>query len=235
MRFVHNDNRAVCCKNINRFAACKFVTFGIDNLAFFIVRPLFHGTGERLRVNNHYVDSSIARIGINLLQVRTVIDEPLGLFAVVFKEMRLQHFETFGDAFADGDTRHHHDELAPTISLVQLEHRLDIDIRLAGAGFHFDVKVHKSKILVQLFRFLDVVFELELADIFKKIALGLHQFVVAVALLVFEPEHGRIDLADIATVQGLVNTGFTIEHAGDAFHRIGLVLLNLEFEFHVLP
>ena len=108
----------------------------------------------------------------------------------MFKEMRLQHFETFCDAFADGDTRHDDNKLAPTISLVQFKHRLDIDIRLAGAGFHFDVKVHKSKILVQLFRLLDVVFELELADIFKKIAFGLHQFVVTVAFLVFEPEHG---------------------------------------------
>ena len=232
LRLVHNDNRAVCCKDINRFATCKFIAFGIDNLAFFIVRALFHGTGERLRVDNHHVDSDIARIGINLLQVRTVIDEPFGFFAVVFKEMRFKHLETFGDAFADGDTRHDDNKLAPAITFVQFEHRLDIDIRLAGTGFHFDVKVHKSKILVQLFRFLDVVFELELADIFKKIALGLHQFVVAVALIVFEPKHRRIDLADIATVQGLINTGFAIEHAGDAFHRVGLVLLNLELEFH---
>ena len=69
LRFVHNDNRAVRGKDINRFAACKFIAFGIDNLAFFIVRALFHGTGERLRVDNHHVDSGIARTGINLLQV----------------------------------------------------------------------------------------------------------------------------------------------------------------------
>ena len=147
--------------------------------------------------------------------------------------MRFKHLETFCDAFADGDTRHDDNKLAPAITFVQFEHRLDIDISLAGAGFHFNVKVHKSKILIQLFRLLDVIFQLELADIFKKIALGLYQFVVAVAFLVFEPERGRIDLADIATVQGLVNTGFAIEHAGNAFHRVGLVLLNLELEFHV--
>jgi hypothetical protein len=55
----------------------------------------------------------------------------------------LRHdLEGLQDAFADGDAGHHHDELAPAVFPVQLEHRLDVAVGLAGAGLHLDVEIH---------------------------------------------------------------------------------------------
>ena len=52
----------------------------------------------------------------------------------------------FAHALADGDGRHHDDELAPAVALVQLEHRLDVDVGLARARLHLHVERTRAKI-----------------------------------------------------------------------------------------
>ena len=52
--------------------------------------------------------------------------------------------EGLGHALPDSDAGDHHDELAPAVALVQLEHRLDVTVGLAGARLHLDVEVHRT-------------------------------------------------------------------------------------------
>ena len=61
--------------------------------------------------------------------------------------MILQHPETFGHALSDGDARHHDNELAPAVTLVQLKHRLDVNVSLASPGLHLDVKPDSSEVV----------------------------------------------------------------------------------------
>ena len=49
-------------------------------------------------------------------------------------------------ALTDCNRGNDHDKLTPTVLLVQLEHRLDIDIGLARAGFHFNIKAATPQI-----------------------------------------------------------------------------------------
>lgn len=68
-------------------------------------------------------------------------------------------------ALADGDGRHHHDELAPTIPLVQLKHGFDVDVGFARACFHFHVQRAAAQVTHQVLGLMDVVFSLDGADI----------------------------------------------------------------------
>ena len=49
-------------------------------------------------------------------------------------------FEGLLYALTDRNRGNDHNKLAPAVLFVQLEHRLDIDIGLARAGFHFNIK-----------------------------------------------------------------------------------------------
>lgn len=73
--------------------------------------------------------------------------------------MLLRHLKGLINALADGDARHDHDELAPTVMLVQLIHRLDVGIGLANARLHFNRQVVAT---FQLIRRLDLIGTLHL-------------------------------------------------------------------------
>ena len=63
-------------------------------------------------------------------------------------KMLLRDFERFRNAFADGDARHHDDELRPAVARIELEHGLGIHVRFARARFHFHVKFHCAQIMM---------------------------------------------------------------------------------------
>src|ERR1035437_5632611 len=46
-------------------------------------------------------------------------------------------FDTGQNPFTNRHTRHNDDKLTEAVDLVQLENRAEVDIGLAGAGFHF--------------------------------------------------------------------------------------------------
>ena len=72
--------------------------------------------------------------------VALVLDEarllPLGLGEVLRCDRN-----RLGDTLADGDARDDDDELRPAIAPVQLEHRLDVAVGLAGPRFHLDIEM----------------------------------------------------------------------------------------------
>ena len=75
-------------------------------------------------------------------------------------------------ALADSDTRHNDNELAPAVLLVQLEHCLDVDVGLTGAGFHLDIKAAPAHALNERGGEFDVVRILLLVDIRKQLFIG---------------------------------------------------------------
>ena len=68
--------------------------------------------------------------------------------------MFLRHLKRLIDALADGNARHDHDELAPTIVLVQLIHGLDVGISLTNTCFHLNGQIVAT---FQLIRWLDLI------------------------------------------------------------------------------
>ncbi|UMM64709.1 hypothetical protein DM15PD_17280 [Aristophania vespae] len=75
------------------------------------------------------------------MQPSGVINKEARLLAVALGEMVGGDLERFVDTLADSDTGHHDDELRPAVTLVHLEHSLDVAIGLARAGLHLDIEI----------------------------------------------------------------------------------------------
>ena len=63
-------------------------------------------------------------------------------------------------ALTNRNGRDDHDKLAPAVFFVQLEHRFDVDIRLARAGFHFNIKAAMPKVFDKGSGELDIILNL---------------------------------------------------------------------------
>ncbi len=201
---------------------------------------------------DHHIDAAVGGEAVQLVEIRAGIDEEPGLLAVVLHEMILRDLEGFLHAFADGDGRHHDDELAPAIALVQLEHRLDVHIGFARAGFHLHIQTAAALALHQYAGLADVVFRLDGANIVEQLAVGEDEVFVEKAGIVQQDVvnirlHGRqerglllrgrqngLDLADVAPVFDGIGIGLPGEHARHRVDGVGLVLLYFEAEFHIV-
>ena len=64
-------------------------------------------------------------------------------------------------ALTDRNRRNNHNKLAPAVLFVQLEHRLDIDIGFARAGFHFNIKAATPQVFDKGSGQLDVILSLQ--------------------------------------------------------------------------
>ena len=150
LRLVENDNRSVCLNNVDRTTGCKLVTLGIDDSRFLALAVLFERGCKRLRVDNHDVNTGARREAVELVEVCTVIDEESRLFAVVLHEVFRGDLKGLLYALADSDGRNNYDKFAPTVTLVELKHGLDVNVGFTGTGFHFHVKRTTSKIINKL-------------------------------------------------------------------------------------
>ena len=63
-------------------------------------------------------------------------------------EMLARHFQGLERAFTDRDGWHHDDEFGKAVVPVQVEHRPQIHIGLAGAGLHLDGKMRALALLL---------------------------------------------------------------------------------------
>ena len=165
LRLVQNQNRTVRLDNVDRSAGAELVALRIDNTALFILCALFQRRRKRLRIDDHHVDAGVAGKRIKLIEVRAVVDEVPRLLAVMLHKVVFCHLKRLLDALADGDRRHHYDELRPTVTLVQLKHCLDVDVSLAGTGLHLNIQTAPAEILHKRARLLDIVLLLNPADI----------------------------------------------------------------------
>ena len=150
LRFVQNDNGIVGCNHVNRAAGTKLVTLGVNDsgccvtLAALHIFVLVHRGCECLGIDNHDVNTRRGGKGVQLVQVGAVVNEETGFLLVVLHEVFRCILEGLVNALTNGDTGNHHNELAPAVLLVQLEHGLDIDIGFARTCFHFHIQIDSA-------------------------------------------------------------------------------------------
>ena len=144
--------------------------------------------------------------------------------------MLLGVLQALGHALADGDRRHHHDELAPAVQAVEFEHRLGVDVGLAGARLHLDVQLAGSHTAEELLRLGDLVASLHRAYVCQYVGARKCDGCVGVALgaLVAEVDLALRALglsAQVAQVDGGALVGLPLEDRGHRVCGVGLILL----------
>ena len=163
LRLVDNQNWVRFCNDVNRTTGTELVQLHVNT-----PRVLTLGI-ERLRVDNHDIDGTVRRKAVNFRELGRIVDKEPDFLAVFLRKMLLRHLKGLINALADGNARHDHDELAPTVMLVQLIHGLDVGIGLANARLHFNRQVVAT---FQLVRRLDLIGTLHLLQMFQNQLVG---------------------------------------------------------------
>ena len=163
------------------------------------------------------------------------------------------HKVVYGDlkgllhTLADRNGGNDHDELAPAVLLVQLEHRLDIDIGFARAGFHFNIKTATPQVFDKGSRELDVVLTLQGLNVVQKLFVGkLYRFIFITGivqriddfkLLIGHTEGHlirlRFDLAPVTDIANLIVKALPLKDTHNGINRISLVLLYFEIKLQL--
>ena len=236
LRLVNNQDWIRLCDNINRAAGTKLVQFHVN-------APCILPFGiERLRVDNHDIDGTIRCKAVNFRELGRIVDEKPNFLAVFLRKMLLRHLKGLINAFADGNARHDHNELAPTVVLVQLIHGLDVGIGLADTGFHLNRQVIAA---FQLVRRFDLIGALHLLQMLQNQLVGKlrHNALVSPAgeVCLFGDGYLRKFLALrsfplVASVHHIGRREIRLsgEDVNNCFCRIRLKFLMFELEFHVL-
>ncbi len=114
--------------------------------------------------------------------------------------------KAFDHAFADRDARHDDDEFLEAVSLVKFEDRAEVDVGLAGAGFHLDRELQALKSVHPL----NAVALLDGAHIREKLRVVEHEVIANSVLRERHPAgHGRTDL------KGRLTERLAVKHVGD--------------------
>ena len=227
LRLVNDQNRVCLCDNVDWAAGAELVQLHVN-----ASRILTSGI-ERLRVDNHNIYGAIRRKAVNFRELGRIVDEEPNLLTVFLCEMILCHLKGLINTLADGNDRHDHDGLTPTVVLVQLIHGLNVGIGLANACFHLDSQIVAS---FQPFGRFDLIRALYLLQMLQ------NQLVGKLRHDAFIPPAGKI----VHRCDCLLLTIFkaTIHHIGrrkvrlsgkdvnDRFCRICLKFLVFELEFH---
>ena len=144
--------------------------------------------------------------------------------------MLLRHLKGLINTLADGNARHDHDELAPTVMLVQLIHRLDVGIGLANARLHFNRQIVAT---FQLVRRLDLIGTLYLLQMFQNQLVGKlrHNAFIPPAGEIRIVCHGLLTVAPVHHV-GWREVRLSGKDVNNRFRRIRLKFLMFELEFH---
>ena len=160
-------------------------------------------------------------------------------------------------ALTDRNGGNDHDELAPAVLLVQLEHRLDIDIGFARAGFHFNIKAATPQVFDEGSRELDIVLILQSLNVVQKLLVGkLNGFILVAGIAstiyisksklfirrdkrhlhILGKEYVICSLRPHVTdIADFVVEALPLKDTHNGINRIGLVLLYFEIEFHSIP
>lgn len=194
--------------------------------------PLFHRSGKSLRIDYHCRYAAVLRKLVELLKVGTVIYKPSCFLAIILHKMVLEHTEALGHTLADGDARHYNNKLRPSVAAVELKHRLNIDVCLTGAGLHLHIEVHDAVSGSQRSTRRDLVTNLDVADVIKKLLLvKLHICIAVSGFLVFG-EDMLLSRTKVAAILPGVTHGLTSKHCDGVLYGLRLVLLYLKLKFH---
>ena len=147
--------------------------------------------------------------------------------------MVLQHIKGLIDTFTDGNGRNHHDELGPAVSLVELEHRLDIDVSLAGTGLHFYIQAQTAQVVRQDLGLRDAPNALHSAHIRKQLlVVELYVSIAVTGIISLREQHTGCIFTKVAPVLETISGRLPSEDVHRTLDRIRLILLYFEVEFH---
>ena len=155
-------------------------------------------------------------------------------------------FEGLLYALTDCNRGNDHDKLTPTVLLVQLEHRLDIDIGFARAGFHFNIKAATPQVFDKGSRELNIVLTLQGLNVVQKLLIGkLYRFIFITGIVQWVDDFKllighteghlirlRFDLAPVTDIADLIVKALPLKDTHNSINRIGLVLLYFEIKLH---
>ena len=252
LRLIENEDRAVRRDHIDRTARAERIALRVDDARLLVPAAplnrllLVQRGSKRLRVDDHHRETRIGRECIQLIQIRTVIDEEPGLLPIVLHEMLRRHLEGLLHALADRNARHHHDELAPAIAAVQLKHRLDIDIRLARPRLHLHIQRALAERCRECIRQMEIACALHTANIREHLLLRQIHLLIAKTIVRLRREKGCIRIAllhgqqiplcrarpHITQIRCACSIRLPVEHADNRLHRIRLIRLHRKVKFH---
>ena len=219
---VHDQDRPVALDDVDGPPGLEFVQLVVD------APRVLSARGERLDVDDHRVDLGVRRELLELVELLRVVDEVAYPPAVLLEEVLLGDLEGLRHALADRDGGHDHDELRPPVGLVEREHRLDVAVRLARAGLHLHVEIHRADAgRDEPLRHGDVLPPLDRLDVLQQLGGRDRDRRVGVAR---ELHRARVP-AGVDPVRGGVAT-LPGEARDDGVDGIRLVGLMLELEFH---
>ena len=138
LRLVEKQDRPVGLDHVDGATGLEVVQLLVDASVVLALGV------ECLDVDHHDVDAGVRGEALQVVQLLGAVDEEARLLAVSLQEVLGSDLQRLVDPLADGNARHHDDELAPAVALVQLEHAADVAVGLASAGFHLDVEVDRA-------------------------------------------------------------------------------------------
>ena len=234
LRFVQNHNGPVGLDHIDGPASAKILRqLHVDPSG--ILTPGIEG----LYINNHNRKICAGTESVNVRQIFGVIHKEPCLFPVLLHEVILHHLETLLHSFPDGNGGDYHNELAPPILLIQLEHGLDVNIGLSCTRFHFHIQRAGPHMLCQRRRFLNIAAFLDFPDVMKKLCpvqrnrcVGKPHEKLFIRLLPVKQVAIIILAAYIPPVTDPVLKGLAGEYSDYAVYSIRLITLYGKFKFH---
>ena len=159
------------------------------------------------------------------------------------------NFKGFFHTFTDGNAGHDHNKLAPTVTLIQLEHRFDVNVSLAGTGLHLDIQRAATQRCHQLGGLVDIALILNALDIAQNLLIGqLQGFILKTGIIqsilkfdlcavLVRLRHTDLlrcagQIADIPQIGYTCIVRLTLKDPCHGIHSIRLVLLNLKTKLH---
>ena len=164
---------------------------------------------------------------VNLRQLRTVIYKTLNPLAVFCGKVLTHHLERLTDTFTDSDARHHDDELAPAIELIQFKHRLDIGVGLTRTRFHLNGQSQVCPI--KTLRRLQLCSHLDIANMVQHLAIW---HLDGLVLIAHGIEEATVICSQVVRKLQQRSILLPLEHIRHSLCCIRLELLVLKFQLH---
>ena len=130
LRLIDDDNRIRRADKIKRPTVVALLVHDICRL------------GKTVDIYHHDLQRIVGRKLTRLASLFAIPHIKIHFWIVVFgSKMLTRDFQIFHHTLANRHTRHHDDKLLPAIFLMELVNRTQVNIGLAGTGFHFDGEV----------------------------------------------------------------------------------------------